>query len=438
MERVYAEIDWMGRNKIRYLFNADSNLGMNKRDAEIIDFLIETKKKYGYPEKFRTCFGKNTDEKIYSIAKSLYENKLEKGITLSRQSNDETTLKNVRRENIKLDSYRKLQERFVNDGVPTYTDLILGMPGETYESWKRGVDEIIEAGPSNHLLIYPCQLFANTEMAEKSYIDKFQIKTKRIKLAEIHGGVRPADWVQEYEEIVISTYSMTADDWRNAMRFSWTLMTFHSLKIAYFIMVYMLDEYGIKMSDFIAFISERKFTAGAPLIREELDFYDGLLVNMLSYGEHRGTFMPDYSDFYWDVEEASFLQLTQHRGDGWNIDLYYELRDITSEFLVNRVLFTPETREKFAEAMVYNLERMASQSQLAGDLHKKEWNLNYNFPEYFDKRFGSNRVPLVKKPQVMEVNCGDYGGDKKIFARDTILWGRKSGAMLLPCTWRDA
>ena len=44
LERVRDEIEWVARSGIRYLFNADSNFGMHKRDGEIVDMLIESKK----------------------------------------------------------------------------------------------------------------------------------------------------------------------------------------------------------------------------------------------------------------------------------------------------------------------------------------------------------------------------------------------------------
>ena len=105
LERVFAEIDWIAEKKIKYVFNADSNFGMHKRDMDIAKKLVETKKKFGYPEKFRTCWGKNTSEQIFQIASLLNLYDMEKGVTLTRQTNSEVALKNVKRDNIKLDAY---------------------------------------------------------------------------------------------------------------------------------------------------------------------------------------------------------------------------------------------------------------------------------------------------------------------------------------------
>jgi radical SAM superfamily enzyme YgiQ (UPF0313 family) len=441
MDRVLAEIDWMGRNGIRYVFNADSNFGMNRRDHEIADFIVATKKQYGYPEKFRTCFGKNTDEKIFQIGALLHANDLEKGITLARQSNDEATLKNIRRENIKMATYRNLQKLFNDQNIPVYGELILGLPGETVDSWMRGVDELLEAGTRNQLFVYPCQVFANTEMAEPDYRRKFQICTKRIKLAEIHGTARPADWVTEYEDIVISTYSMSVDDWRRMLRFSYVLMLFHSLKLGYHLMIYLLDNFGIKMSEFLNYLSDRRFAAAVPLLRAELDFYDAVIERMLKEGEHRGTVLAEYGDFYWDVEEASFLRLTRHHEKGWNADLDEQLTEVAVELLGDRGndIRTGEEGVKLREVMLYARCLIPSQSQLElPEARQVQRTFHYNVPEYFEKRFSTSFVALQRKPQVMRLRYRNYENDKRAFARETILWGRKSGTMLVQHGYRDA
>ena len=68
LERVKAIIGWCAEHRIEYVFNADSNFGMHPRDYQIAEFLLEAKRRHGYPDKFRTCFGKNTDERIFKVA----------------------------------------------------------------------------------------------------------------------------------------------------------------------------------------------------------------------------------------------------------------------------------------------------------------------------------------------------------------------------------
>lgn len=430
MERVLGEIDWMGRQEILYVFNADSNFGMNDRDWEIAEHIVATKKKYGFPEKFRTCFGKNTDEKIFKIGALFHANNLEKGITLARQSNDAETLKNIRRNNIKMSTYVNLQKQFNDLNIPVYGELILGLPGETKETWRRGVDELLEAGTQNQLYIYLCQVFANTEMAEAEYRERFGIKTKRIKLAEIHGQERPGDFVQEYEDVVYQTNSMSLEDWKESLRFSYVLMLFHSLKVSYYVMIYLLDKYGIKMSEFIQFISERRYDrARATHMERELDFYDELITRMLEQGEHRGTYMSDYGALYWDVEESSFLRVTQD-----TTSFYDQLGAIVREFLDSRGVDYSADEAQISQAILYQKMRIPAQPDTPQV--GREVVFDYNLPEYFEKRFSSAPVELKANPTWFAINPVNWQ-DKKDFARRSILWGRKSGTMLVESSYGD-
>jgi len=89
--------------------------------------------------------------------------------------------------------------------------------------------------------------------------------------------------------------------------------------------------------------------------------------------------------------------------------------------------------------MLYAQCRIPSQSQLGHAGGRREQRMfSHNIPEYFDKRFSTKPVPLQKKPQVMSLNYSNYDKDKRRFARETILWGRKSGTMLVQHRYRDA
>lgn len=424
LDRVKAEIDWMGRHGIRYVFNADSNFGMNPRDHEIADAIVATKQTYGFPEKFRTCFGKNTDDRIFQIGALLHKHGLEKGITLARQSNDPTTLANIKRTNIKMATYVNLQARFNDLNIPIYSEMILGLPGETAESWRRGVDELLEGGVKNQLFVYLCQVLQNTEMAEASYREKHGLQTKVIKLAEIHGEARPADFVDEYEEIIIGTNSMPHEEWKAALRFSYVMMLFHSLKLAYYVLILLLDRYGLKMSRFIAFVAERRFASASPMLTHELDFYDAIIARMVNEGEHRGTVLPEYGDLYWDVEEASFLRLTR---DG--LSFYEELIGLVYEFLSRAGV--DYDAALVSQAVLYQEMRIPSQRQV----YAGEVTFNWNLPEYFERRFSSSPVPLIERVSSMAVAPVVWGGDLKRFAKESILWGRKSGTMLTPVSY---
>ena len=400
------EIEWAAKNRIKYLFNADSNFGMHKRDEEIAQILVDTKRQYGFPEKFRTCFGKNADERIYHIASQLHDADMEKGITLALQSNNEQVLKNIQRQNIKMSAYKSLQVKFNEANVPVYSELILGLPGESPETWKQGIEELLRAGLKNQLFVYLCQIFPNTEMYEPEYQKRFGIVTKRIELNEIHGALRSKDLVTEYEDIIVSTDSMTLNQWKQMVLFSWMTMVLHSLKIGFFVMLYVVDRHGKTYTDFIEYIIK----AEQPLIKREVEQFNWQIERLLS-GLGRGREIPGYAPIYWDEEEASFLRISESRDEFYGQFLEVVKQYIGSDIAIDEVV---------------NYQRLRIPA--FGDEERTEC-FTWNIPEYFDKLLTSSPIKLEKKTQTMKINARQFN-DKSQFAKETLMWGRKSGTFM--------
>jgi putative methyltransferase len=362
LERVQRELEWCARHKISYVFNADSNFGMHKRDEEIAGFLVSLKVKTGYPEKFRTCYGKNTNDRIFKIGSMLHAQELDKGITLARQSNDPVVLENIKRGNISMETYQTLQTRFNEADIPIYTELILGLPGETKETWRKAIEDLLNAGLKNQLFIYFCQILPNTDMADPEYRRKFGIETQRIELNEIHSTVRKPSWVSEYEHIVVSTHSMPLADWREMAVLSWMTMLMHSLKLGYFVMEWLFAERGVKRIDFLTHLASGP--GNGPIAWLVEDFY--AKADRMLKGEGRGCVA--CGNIYWDVEEAAFIELMR------------------------------EPDSFFADMMsVIDVPQRVIDYQM-------------------------RRLPMIHM----------FDGDIDRWARETIIFGRKSGTLLLP------
>ncbi len=419
LDRVFAEIDWAGRNGIRYMFNADSNFGMHRRDREIAEFLVETKKKYGFPEKFRTCWGKNTDQAILEIAALLHAHDMEKGVTLARQTNTKAALANIKRGNIKLETYENLQHQLNDMKIPVYTEMILGMPGETYETWKTGLEQLLQASLKNQIFVYQCEVYPNTEMAEPEYQAKHGIKTRRIDLREIHGSIRSADWVQEHQDIIVETATMPVADWLRMTRLSTVTMLLHSMKLGFFLMSYVADRYDLAYTDFVEYLAEARFAAPAPILRRELGHIDAYSDNLLA-GGGRGVELAEFGPIYWDIEEACFLRISEA------YDAFFaELEAATRDFLAARGHQVLEA--ELAEVMRYQRIRMASRDDGPAETHE----FTYNIPDYFEHRYGQARIPVRREAQSLTASPRQFHGDRLLFARNVLLWGRKSGTMLV-------
>ncbi len=170
LDRVYRELDWFSHHKVEFIFCCDANFGMLPRDFEIAKKAAENKKKYGYPHVLSVQNTKNSRDRAYKVQKLLAETGLSKGVTLAMQSVDPHTLKSIKRDNISIEDYSELQKRFAIDNIPTYTEFILGLPGDTYDVFANGVSMVIEAGQHNRIQYNNLSILPNAEMAKPEYI----------------------------------------------------------------------------------------------------------------------------------------------------------------------------------------------------------------------------------------------------------------------------
>jgi hypothetical protein len=90
---------------------------------------------------------------------------------------------------------------------------------------------------------------------------------------------------------------------------------------------------------------------------------------------------------------------------------------------------------QLAEAVAYQRMRVPSWQGLS----VQEYKSDFNFPEYFDSSFTAAPKQLLANAQIQTLrNPRDFQGDRTRFARETILWGRKSDSMLNEVTWVES
>jgi radical SAM superfamily enzyme YgiQ (UPF0313 family) len=109
-ERIYSEFKWFASSGIELLYNCDANFGLFKRDVDLIQRLVETKKESGMPSKFRAAYAKNSNQRVFEIAKLLNDEGMCKGVTLSFQSLDSNTLDAVKRKNMDVNDFKTLMD----------------------------------------------------------------------------------------------------------------------------------------------------------------------------------------------------------------------------------------------------------------------------------------------------------------------------------------
>ena len=81
----------------------------------------------------------------------------------------------MKRANIKFSSFGDLAATFRENNIPTYTELIMGLPGETLETFKEGLENIAHT-KIDTVFIYHCSVLPNAPMNDPEYRKKYGIK----------------------------------------------------------------------------------------------------------------------------------------------------------------------------------------------------------------------------------------------------------------------
>ena len=162
LERIREDLELIvaQAGPVARIWTADANFGMADEDLEIARLLVDIVQRRKKNIVLIANWAKNKTKRVMEMAEILYRHGIIAVVTLAAQSLNDEVLKIARRRNIPFDYYQQLQKEFEALRIPTYTELIFGMPGESYRSFLDGVSKVIEAGSIP--VIYPLILLNNT------------------------------------------------------------------------------------------------------------------------------------------------------------------------------------------------------------------------------------------------------------------------------------
>lgn len=217
VERVKAELDYVAshvREPVRNLMFADPNFAMYERDYEICDYIAKIQSERGWPTNIFASTGKNKKDRIAAALRMLRGSMK---LWMSVQSMDMHVLEEIKRDNISIDTMMSLPQVFAEFGVPTYSELILALPGETYESHVRSVAQVVEAGIDT-VSLYTLMLLHGTEMALPSTRAKYGLKTHFRILPRDFGKLTNGRVAVEIEEVVTATNTLSFEEYQKARK----------------------------------------------------------------------------------------------------------------------------------------------------------------------------------------------------------------------------
>ncbi len=421
LDRLFREVDWFADRRIEFIFCCDANFGILPRDLEIVQYVSEVKKVRRFPQALSVQNTKNATERAYKVQKLLADSGLNKGVTISFQSLDADTLKNIKRANISTDSFQELQRRFTLDHVETYTDLILGLPGETYHSFADGVSTVIENGQHNRIQFNNLSILPNAEMGAPEYQKKYGMVTVETKVVNIHGSLSESeDEIFETQQLIVSTASMPREDWRRTRAFSWTAGLLHFDKILQIPFVALHEVCGVRYRELIEVFTQKSLDSH-PVLTEIRDFFLEKARDIQEGGAEYCR-SEEWLNIWWPADEYVMIKLCK---ENKLTAFYEEAAAVLDEFLEEKSL--PLPGNLLQEAVFLN-RALVKIPFLTEDL---DLELSHNLWEFYQAAIRGIKIPLEEKMCHYHI---DRTREKwtawEDWYREVIWYGNKKGAYL--------
>ena len=407
--KIFKEIEWFAENQIPYIDCCDANFGIfQERDFRIAEKLKDVALKTHYPERVRPAWAKNSSEKIIPIAKQLQEGGILGAVTLAVQSLDTNTLNIIKRANIKFDAFSELTETFRNNNIPTYTELIMGLPGETLDTFKDGLENIAQT-KIDTVFIYNCTILPNAPMNVPEYREKYKIQSVLSPIMLVHSSIHNRGNHQEYEEIVTATNTCSLDELKETYLYSWCYLTLQSLGILEHVTNFYNNSFNlgyIKFFEiFLEFCSAKK-----SVFSEEFDRIIEFRNNGYA-GKGWDEYDPKIGEIIWPIEEASWLRIS-----------FNEQKLLTSiglllEFLENKLNLKNSKKllDDLAKFQVFMLTTRDNKNKI------KTQNFDFDWKNYF-----MNNCKLTEKNVVYSYDNLVIESNPAKWSYKTIWYGRRS------------
>src|SRR5271157_1761614 len=220
IERVKAELDYIAAAVqrapilISNLMFADPNFAMYERDYEIVEHIERIQQRQNWPRSIFASTGKNKKERI---AKALRKLNGSMSMWMSVQSMDPEVLQQIKRDNISTSQMLALASVYQELGLPTLSELILGLPGDSYERHVKSLSDVVEAG-IDVIDTYTCMLLNGTELNSAGSRAKFKIGSHFRILPRDFAKLRNGRIAVEIEEVVSSTSTMSFEEYVEARK----------------------------------------------------------------------------------------------------------------------------------------------------------------------------------------------------------------------------
>jgi radical SAM superfamily enzyme YgiQ (UPF0313 family) len=204
MDTVKEEIDYIARwnkDNPHIIFNlAELNFGINKQDPEIAEYLRRTSEKVGYPQSVYFYSDKRFTKRARDVIDAL-GNINRYGLVFSLQSDNPETVNVIKRKNLSDQDVEAGISWARERNIPVSTELIFGLPFETYDSMVKTLEKSIDQG-FDSVMLHNLFLMEGIELNREEFRNKYIMKTMYRLLGSNYTKI-DGEFIAEYEEVLV-------------------------------------------------------------------------------------------------------------------------------------------------------------------------------------------------------------------------------------------
>ncbi len=231
--RVMRDMEWIAKNGVASVFIADANWGLSPRDVDHSRHLVDLKKRYGFPTSLVIAAAKNRPDRVAEITEILVGGGLVTSQPISMQSVNASTLELIDRSNIREETYVNLQKDLREKEISSFIELIWPLPGETLESFTKGIARLCRMG-ADTLTVYPQLLLHNTSLYRQRELMGIEVERAETPAAEA--------------DVVVATNWVSRAECNEGTWFYYALHSLHNARGLFHVATY-LDRRGVVTYD---------------------------------------------------------------------------------------------------------------------------------------------------------------------------------------------
>jgi len=255
-------------------------------------------------------WAKNQKNEVVGIVKKLIDESpnFGQGLTVSVQSMDHDVLENIKRRNLdqhKIDEIFALCDR---SNIPVYTEVILGLPGETVETWKDAFWQIFRAGNHTGVNILQAQLLENAEM---NLLQKRMWKLDSVPVYDYMSGSYGDVDLSECVDVVVGTKDIPREMMLDTLVWNSFIQTFHINGLTTYIARYLAKAHAIDYSEF--YDDLYKYVQSDVWFQQQFAETRNYFENWTTDGRINHPRIGNIEVFGWNLVHRTTLYMQQHQ-----------------------------------------------------------------------------------------------------------------------------